>query len=67
MKRRLASRLHVPLVLTPFLHLGDPDEPDDPTRRAYIHPALLNLARSGFGWISTIAPNCSQRTLMFTT
>jgi glycosyltransferase involved in cell wall biosynthesis len=44
--RRLAGRLNVPLVLTPFLHLGDPDEPRDPTRRAYTHPALLALARS---------------------
>lgn len=44
--RRLAKRLGVPFVLTPFLHLGDPEQPDDPTRRAYTHPALLELARS---------------------
>jgi glycosyltransferase involved in cell wall biosynthesis len=43
--RRLARRLGVPFVLTPFLHLGDPDNPHDRTRRAYTHPALLSLAR----------------------
>jgi glycosyltransferase involved in cell wall biosynthesis len=43
--RRLARRLGVPFVLTPFLHLGDPDDPRDRTRRAYTHPALLALAR----------------------
>jgi glycosyltransferase involved in cell wall biosynthesis len=42
---RLARRLHVPFLLTPFLHLGDPDDPADPTRRAYTAPALLSLAR----------------------
>jgi glycosyltransferase involved in cell wall biosynthesis len=40
---RLARRLHVPFVLTPFLHLGDPDDPADRTRRAYLRPALLAL------------------------
>lgn len=44
--RRLASRLGAPLVLTPFLHLGDPEDPRDRTRRAYTHPALLALAHS---------------------
>jgi glycosyltransferase involved in cell wall biosynthesis len=43
---RLARRLRVPFVLTPFLHLGDPDDPHDRTRRAYTRPALLELARS---------------------
>lgn len=33
--RRLARRLQVPFVLTPFLHLGDPDNRQDPTRRGY--------------------------------
>jgi glycosyltransferase involved in cell wall biosynthesis len=42
---RLARRLEVPFVLTPFLHLGDPDCPNDPTRRAYTTPALLSLLR----------------------
>jgi glycosyltransferase involved in cell wall biosynthesis len=40
---RLARRLGVPLLLTPFLHLGDPDDPRDATRRAYTSPALLSL------------------------
>lgn len=43
--RRLADRLGVPFVLTPFLHLGNPDDPLDRTRRAYTRPALLELAR----------------------
>jgi glycosyltransferase involved in cell wall biosynthesis len=40
---RLARRLGVPFLLTPFLHLGDPDDPNDRTRRAYTSPALLSL------------------------
>src|SRR5207237_2839523 len=30
----------------PFLHLGDPDDPRDPTRRAYTAPPLRALLRS---------------------
>jgi glycosyltransferase involved in cell wall biosynthesis len=44
--RRLAGRLGAPFVLTPFLHTGDPDNPQDPTRRQYTQPALIELARS---------------------
>ncbi len=44
--RRLARRLGVPFVLTPFLHLGDPEDPQDRTRRQYTQPALMELARS---------------------
>jgi len=40
---RLAHRQGVPLLLTPFLHTGDPDDPADPTRRAYTQPALRHL------------------------
>jgi glycosyltransferase involved in cell wall biosynthesis len=40
---RLARRQGVPFVVTPFLHLGDPTDPRDRTRRAYLHPALLGL------------------------
>ncbi|HLJ94702.1 MAG TPA: glycosyltransferase family 4 protein [Gemmataceae bacterium] len=40
---RLAQQLHIPFLLTPFLHLGDPDDPDDRTRRAYLCPALRTL------------------------
>lgn len=43
---RLARRLRVPFFLTPFLHLGDPDDPRDRTRRAYTAPALLSLVRA---------------------
>lgn len=32
---RLARRRKVPFLLTPFLHLGDPDQSDDPTRKQY--------------------------------
>jgi glycosyltransferase involved in cell wall biosynthesis len=41
--RRLARRLGVPFFLTPFLHLGDPTNPRDRTRRAYTSPALRSL------------------------
>lgn len=44
--RRLARRLRVPFFLTPFVHTGDPDDPHDRIRRAYLTPALLQLARS---------------------
>jgi glycosyltransferase involved in cell wall biosynthesis len=44
--RRLARRQGVPFVLTPFVHLGDPHDPRDRTRRAYTSPALLDLARA---------------------
>jgi glycosyltransferase involved in cell wall biosynthesis len=40
---RLARRQRVPFLLTPFLHLGDPDDPGDRTRRAYLCRALLAL------------------------
>jgi glycosyltransferase involved in cell wall biosynthesis len=42
---RLARRRHVPFFLTPFVHTGDPHDPNDPTRRAYTTPALIDLAR----------------------
>lgn len=43
---RVARRLAVPFLLTPFLHLGDPDQPDDRTRRQYTSPALRRLLRA---------------------
>jgi glycosyltransferase involved in cell wall biosynthesis len=43
---RLARRLGVPFLVTPFLHVGDPDDPRDPTRRAYTAPAFLYLLRA---------------------
>jgi glycosyltransferase involved in cell wall biosynthesis len=46
---RLARRLGVPFFLTPFLHLGDPERPADPTRRAYTTAALLSLAQQADG------------------
>ncbi|MCI0379893.1 MAG: glycosyltransferase family 4 protein [Gemmataceae bacterium] len=42
---RLARRRRVPFVLTPFLHLGDPDDPNDPIRRSYTAPHLRWLLR----------------------
>jgi glycosyltransferase involved in cell wall biosynthesis len=43
---RLARRLGVPFVITPFLHLGDTDDPCDRTRRIYLSPALMSLVRA---------------------
>ncbi|HEV3203119.1 MAG TPA: glycosyltransferase family 4 protein, partial [Gemmataceae bacterium] len=43
---RLARRLRVPFVLTPFLHLGDPGNLRDPVRRQYTTPALISLIRA---------------------
>ena len=43
---RLARRLGVPFVLTPFVHTGDPDDLRDRIRRAYLRPALLSLAHA---------------------
>jgi glycosyltransferase involved in cell wall biosynthesis len=40
---RLARRRKVPFLLTPFLHLGDPTDPHDRTRRQYTSPALVWL------------------------
>ena len=37
---RLARRCQVPFVVTPFLHLGDLDDPKDRIRRAYTSPHL---------------------------
>ena len=36
----------MPFLLTPFLHLGDPDDPNDPTRREYMAPLFRSLLRS---------------------
>ncbi len=46
---RLARRRDVPLFLTPFLHLGDPSNPRDRTRRQYTQPALRWLLRQADG------------------
>ncbi len=43
---RLARTQGIPFLLTPFLHLGDPHDPNDPTRRAYTTPALMALIRA---------------------
>jgi glycosyltransferase involved in cell wall biosynthesis len=43
--RRLARRWRVPFLLTPFLHLGDPANTRDPTRRGHTSPALRWLLR----------------------
>lgn len=40
---RLARTLCIPFVVTPFLHLGDPIDSRDRTRRSYTQPALLTL------------------------
>lgn len=43
---RLARRLRIPFLLTPFLHLGDPSDPFDRTRRQYTAPPLRRLLRA---------------------
>jgi glycosyltransferase involved in cell wall biosynthesis len=43
---RLARRLRVPFLVTPFLHLGDPDDPRDRTRQVYLQPALLAMLQA---------------------
>lgn len=42
---RLARRQRIPFFITPFLHLGDPDNLRDPIRRSYTTPAFLHLLR----------------------
>lgn len=44
--RRLAHKLDVPFLLSPFLHVGNADDARDPTRRQYSQPALRQLLRS---------------------
>jgi glycosyltransferase involved in cell wall biosynthesis len=44
--RRLARRQGVPFLLTPFVHTGDPDDPQDPVRRTFTQPALTDIART---------------------
>jgi glycosyltransferase involved in cell wall biosynthesis len=46
---RLARRLQIPFFITPFLHLGDLDDPHDRTRRAYTSPALRWLLNEADG------------------
>jgi glycosyltransferase involved in cell wall biosynthesis len=43
---RLARTQGVPFLLTPFLHLGDPNDPKDRVRRAYTSPSMLRLVRT---------------------
>lgn len=43
--RRLARRLRVPFLLTPFLHLGNVADARDATRRAYLAAPFLFLLR----------------------
>src|SRR5262249_40511941 len=43
---RLARRLRVPFLVTPFLHLGDPNDPQDRMRRGYLSQPLLWLLRN---------------------
>lgn len=41
----LARRRKVPFALTPFLHLGDLDDPANRVRRSFTKPAFLDIAR----------------------
>ena len=46
---RLARRRAVPFYLTPFMHLGDPTDPQDRVRRQYTAPHLRWLLRQADG------------------
>jgi glycosyltransferase involved in cell wall biosynthesis len=46
---RLAHRRNVPFYLTPFLHLGDPLDPSDYTRKQYTKPHLKWLLEQADG------------------
>jgi glycosyltransferase involved in cell wall biosynthesis len=46
---RLAHRRGVPFYLTPFLHLGDPSDPNDRTRQQYTKPHLRWLLQQADG------------------
>jgi glycosyltransferase involved in cell wall biosynthesis len=46
---RLARRLQVPFFITPFLHLGNPDDPRNRTRAVYTSPALSWLLQQADG------------------
>jgi glycosyltransferase involved in cell wall biosynthesis len=43
---RLARRCRVPYLLTPFLHLGDPEDANDRTRGRYLSRGLRYLLRA---------------------
>jgi glycosyltransferase involved in cell wall biosynthesis len=60
---RLARRLRIPFLLTPFLHLGDADNPHDATRRGYLSPALQWLLRQADG---VFAQTPSERDALLT-
>ncbi len=47
--RRLARRSGAKFFITPFLHLGHPDEKSNRMRRAYLAPHLQSLLRSADG------------------
>jgi glycosyltransferase involved in cell wall biosynthesis len=44
--QRLARRQRVPFLITPFLHLGDPEHPNDETRRLFSTPVMRSLLQS---------------------
>lgn len=41
---KLAKNKKIPFLLTPFLHLGNLDDPRNRIRKGYTHPALMSLA-----------------------
>ena len=46
---RLARRMNAAFFITPFLHLGSPDAPDDATRKQYLAPNLRTLLKAADG------------------
>jgi len=58
--RRLARRCGAPLIITPFLHTGDPDDPADPTRRGYTtRPLRWLLNEAGAVFVQTPSERCA--------
>ncbi len=48
---RLAKKNNIPCVITPSLHLGDLDDPDDPIRPYYTQPYQIDLINRAQGCI----------------
>jgi glycosyltransferase involved in cell wall biosynthesis len=55
---RLARRRGVPFFVTPFLHIGDPTDPHDRTRRQYTRPHLRWLLKQADG---VFVQTCAER------
>jgi glycosyltransferase involved in cell wall biosynthesis len=59
---RLAKKNNIPFVITPSLHLGDLDDPDDPIRPYYTQPYQIDLINRAEGCI--VQSNIEKRFLL---